>query len=124
MRPRVVEQPKPCERCGQIMSRKRYGQQLEDLGAFNRRKFCSRSCGNTRTVLTRHGYSWRARKHLKISCEACASVESLVAHHMDQDITNNEPGNIQTLCAPCHDFWHATAKRLGRTIAGRMPRLL
>ena len=31
--------------------------------------------------------------------------------------------NLQTLCKSCHDFWHATAKRLGRPVAGRMPSL-
>ena len=125
MRTRVQEQPKPCATCGQIMFRKRYGSQLEDMSAFNKRKYCSRSCGNTRVVLTKHGYSWRARKHLKPSCEACGwpHKRSLVAHHVDQDITNNAPENIQTLCKTCHDFWHATAKRLGRSIAGRMPSL-
>lgn len=125
MRQRVNEQPKPCVTCGQIMFRKRYGSQLEGMGEFTKRKFCSLSCANTRGVLTRHGYSWRARKHLKHSCEACGwpRKPSLQAHHVDQDITNNEPENIQTLCKTCHDFWHSTAKRLGRVIAGRMPSL-
>src|SRR5262245_39690646 len=102
------------------MYRKRYGEQLEDLNAFNRRKFCSRSCGNTRTVLTKHGYSWRARKHLKTSCEVCGDTRYLNAHHIDQDKTNNSPENIQTLCKFCHDFWHSLSRRIGREIAGRM----
>jgi len=106
------------------MSRRRYGARLEDLSAFNKRKFCSLSCANTRQELTKHGYSWRARRHLKNFCEACGSAQSLEAHHVDQDRRNNEATNIQTLCSPCHDFWHAMAKRIGRAVAGRMPFLV
>jgi hypothetical protein len=93
---------------------------LEDLTVYRKRKFCSLSCANTRDVLTKHGYSWRARKHLKGACESCGETRSLQAHHVDQDIANNEPENIQTLCRWCHGFLHATAIRLGRSTAGRM----
>lgn len=117
------EQVKFCECCGEAMQRKRFNGRLEDLSAFMNRRFCSLSCANTRTDLTKHGYSWRARKHLKKQCEACGYTRALQAHHIDQDKTNNEPENIQTLCKHCHDFWHTTAKRIGRTVAGRMPRL-
>jgi len=117
---RVAEPSKPCAACGTAISRRRFGGRLEDLTAFRRRRFCSLSCANTRRTLTKHGYSWRARKHLKSSCEACGSASDLQAHHVDLDRSNNEPGNIQTLCKPCHDFWHATAKRLGRSGAGKM----
>ena len=77
---------------------------------FMKRRFCSLSCANTRTDLTKHGYSWRARKHLKKKCEACGYARALQAHHIDQDKAHNEPENIQTLCKHCHDFWHTTAK--------------
>ena len=106
------------------MSRKRFGDRLEDLSAFRRRAFCSLTCANSkRGPLTKHGYSWRARKHLKSACEACSQETSLIAHHLDQRASNNVPSNIQTLCKHCHDFWHATQKRRGRPIAGRMPPL-
>ena len=120
---RVYEASKPCEACGAPMSRKRYGGQLEDLTVFSKRRFCSLSCANTKQVLTKHGYSWRARKHLKGSCECCGERRQLQAHHVDQDKANNSPENIQTLCKWCHNFLHATAKRLGIAIAGRMASL-
>jgi len=120
---RVIEALKPCEGCGQPMSRKLYGGRLEDMGAFSRRRFCSLSCGNTRKTLTKHGYSWRARKHLKNSCEACGERRRRIAHHVDQDKANNQPENIQTLCKWCHDFLHSTARRLGLPTAGRMASL-
>jgi len=120
-RARVAEKAKSCATCGRPMSRKRYDGRLEDLTAFNKRKFCSLSCANTRTELGKHGYSWRARKHLKAFCEACGSANRREAHHIDQDRSNNDPENIQTLCCHCHTTWHWTAKRLGREIAGKMP---
>ena len=115
------ESEKCCECCGAGMLRKRYRGRLEDLSAFERRRFCSLTCANTRTDLTKHGFSWRARKHLKTACEACGHPYRLQAHHMNQDIRDNRPENIQTLCKHCHDFWHTTAKRRGKTVAGRMP---
>ena len=122
---RRAEDPlKYCENCGIQLYRKRYGEQLEDLTAFKKRKYCSLSCANTKKVLTKHGYSWRARKHLRDSCEACGCKVRLQAHHVDQDKKNNEPKNIQTLCKFCHDFWHTTAKRIGKYPAGRMVSLV
>jgi hypothetical protein len=111
---------KNCERCGTSFGRNRYMGVLEDSRRFRSRRFCSLSCANTRDILTKHGYSWRARKHLKASCEACGGQRSRQAHHIDQDKTNNEPTNIQTLCKWCHDFHHSTAKRLGIPVAGKM----
>jgi hypothetical protein len=120
---RKPEETKFCECCGTEMQRKRFNGRLEDLSVFMKRRFCSLSCANTRTDLTKHGYSWRARKHLKKECEACGYARALQAHHIDQDKTHNEPENIQTLCKHCHDFWHTTEKRIGKMVAGRMPRL-
>jgi hypothetical protein len=104
--PRVQEQPKPCEACGTMMSRKRFNGVLEDLTHFGRRRFCSLSCANTRTTVGYHGLSWRARKHLKTNCEVCGSAKMLAAHHRDENRENNEPENIQTLCVTCHARLH------------------
>lgn len=113
-----------CKFCGNLLERKRYNGRLEDFGVFHRRKFCSLFCSESKTDgLTKHGYSWRARKFLKQRCEACGLDRDLHAHHIDQDITRNVSENIQTLCMNCHGFWHATARRIGRPIAGRMPAL-
>lgn len=122
--PRKPEPLKHCERCGVALKRKVYDGRLEDLSAFRRRRYCSLTCANSKTgPLTKHGYSWRARKHLKPACEACGVETSLHAHHIDQDTANNDPSNVQTLCKHCHGFWHSTQKRLGKLIAGRMPPL-
>lgn len=102
----VDEQSKPCGRCGIPMSRKRYNGRLEDLGVFKRRKYCSRSCGNTRENVGYDMLSIRARMHLKTKCEACGSAYMLAAHHKDENRENNEPSNIQTLCVRCHAKHH------------------
>lgn len=117
---RVNEPLKSCRACGRQLFRRRFGGRLEDLSVFNRRRSCSLSCANTRKILTKHGYSWRARKHLKTCCESCGSKLSLQAHHVNQRKADNRPKNIQTLCKFCHNFWHALARRIGRKIAGRM----
>lgn len=123
-RPRKEEPEKSCERCGTAFGRRTFNGRLEDLGVFKRRKYCSLSCANTRD---RPGHwethHWRARQHRGQSCEACGSTERLHAHHADGEPGNNEPQNIQTLCAFCHRFLHAVAKRRGWTQPGRLPRL-
>jgi 5-methylcytosine-specific restriction endonuclease McrA len=72
----------------------------------------------TRRKLTKQAYSLQARQFLTRMCEVCG------VHHIDQRPRNNNPDNIQTLCKPCHDFWHSLAKRRGLKVAGRMPILL
>jgi hypothetical protein len=39
-------------------------------------------------------------------CTLCASTENLCVHHIDGDVTNNDPANLQTVCATCH--WKLT----------------
>jgi len=75
-------------------------------------------------ILTKQGYLWRARKHLKTSCEACGIKKRLQSHHIDQNVENNEKENIQTLCKSCHDFWHTLGNRIGKYPVGRMPCLI
>lgn len=103
---KVNEQSKACEACGMSMSRKRFGERLEDLTAFKRRRFCSLSCSNTRKVVGYHGNSWRARKHLEKHCEICGGVNMLAAHRMDGNRENNQADNIQTICVTCHAKLH------------------
>ena len=92
-----------------------------DLLDYN---FESREDANTSAgedgLLTKSAYSKRARKYKKTSCEACGSKKKMVTHHIDQERTNNEPDNIQTLCKTCHDFFHRTARRNGKHPAGKM----
>lgn len=60
--------------------------------------------------------------HKKGTCEACGGGAGqrdedgflvrkslgpkLTVHHIDGDVTNNKPENLQTLCRTCHDKVH------------------
>ena len=116
---------KQCAKCAAIFNRVRMPSgRMEDAGVYLRRNHCSLSCANTRTQVKLDTYLWRARKHRGPECECCGFKSRLHVHHCDQDQTNNDLSNLQTLCQYCHDFWHAMAKRHGKTVAGRMPRLV
>jgi 5-methylcytosine-specific restriction endonuclease McrA len=121
------DEPRRCDRCGAKLRRRLFGNRVEALADYNARRFCGPKCaGPGRSLRERRNKtteSYRARKHLKSSCEACGETRHLVAHHLDQDHHNNLPQNIQTLCSYCHDFWHSLADRRRRPVAGRMPRL-
>src|SRR5688572_7479892 len=115
-----------CEMCGVPFLRRRFrGGTLEDFGQFMRRRFCSLSCANSRTKggTSRKAFHAQARKHRKSFCECCRSTKRLHAHHVDENWKNNTPSNIQTLCVFCHQFWHATQRRLGLKFSMRMPQL-
>ena len=47
-----------------------------------------------------------ARKHKKDKCSWCGAVFDspifLQVDHIDNDASNNDPSNLQTLCAKCH----------------------
>jgi hypothetical protein len=85
---------------------------LVDRGSVNRNKACSKACLG---ILTRgtNNPQWKGgrspryyRKHLKDACERCGTTSRLVIHHRDTDRSNNEPGNLETLCRRCHQIHH------------------
>ena len=117
---------KRCMICGSRFQRTRNESgRLEDYQTFMERRFCSLSCANSRSKggLSRNAFQARARKHLKMACECCGTSERLHAHHVNEDWTDNRPENVQTLCVFCHQFWHATHRRLGVAPTTRMPPL-
>lgn len=117
-RPRKPEPTKVCPRCGETFERKRFNGRLEDLTRFLSRTHCSQSCGNGTDAPTKGALRDRAQKHRGDRCEVCGTAENLHAHHVDEDLTNNEPSNIQTLCGSCHLKHHWRGWREGRP-AGR-----
>lgn len=129
----MPRQPKPtpeksCEWCGTAFTRKRVGkaQQLECVSNYMRRRFCTISCAVSNqhaTPATEAASRKRAHAHVGPSCEACDTNQDLVVHHVDGDATNNALANLQTLCSPCHSFFHATQRRIERWPPGRMGRL-
>lgn len=121
-RQRNPDPMKSCEQCGTPLHRKRYGKNLEDFTAFAKRRFCSLTCANSKGASTVAGYRAQSRKLRGAQCEACGYTLQLHAHHKDGDYTNNDPSNIQTLCAYCHNYWHALLDRLLKPCS-EMPRL-
>lgn len=113
--PRMPEDcgSKTCEYCNRSFDRRRFGTRIEDIGAFRRRRFCSRRCmansmvkGASRTQrTTRH----QAQK-IKGSgpCESCGDPGAHV-HHKDRNPGNNSPANLSRLCLPCHRKAHRIA---------------
>jgi DNA-binding transcriptional ArsR family regulator/cytochrome c553 len=65
----------------------------------------------TPSALPKHGH----RRHLKDACEACGFVpqhdRQLEIHHVDQNRSNNDAANLQTLCSNCHSLAHGTAQK-------------
>ena len=115
---------KYCLHCGVRLIRPRFKNgKLEAPTLFLRRKYCSSTCANSKHIVTKNSYHKRARKYRKEKCEACGTIKSLQAHHIDQNYKNDDQKNIQTLCKHCHDFWHKVATRLRIKIAGRMPEI-
>jgi 5-methylcytosine-specific restriction endonuclease McrA len=53
------------------------------------------------------------RYYLKPACERCSFVAidrvQLDIHHRDGDHSNDDPENLETLCANCHRLEHVTA---------------
>jgi HNH endonuclease len=52
------------------------------------------------------------RKNLQSICERCGSTRFLLIHHKDENRSNNEPGNLETLCKRCHQLHHGCVSNL------------
>jgi len=66
-------------------------------------------------TISKSGSHKRARKLRKTACELCGGTTTLQAHHKDSDPWNNNPKNVQTLCATCHGVLHAEQRWEGHT---------
>lgn len=116
-----------CGCCGLALNRRRNSAgRLEGYRDFMRRRFCSLSCANSRPKggASRKSMHYHARKLRGAVCECCGGKDRLHAHHINEDWSDNSPTNIQTLCIFCHQFWHATHRRLGVTPTAPMPKLV
>ena len=114
-----MEELVKCSRCGKDFKTSRRG-----TAAFLHEHFGHPLCDKCRAErLTKYKYMQEARKHIGDVCEACGQTTNLTVHHVDQMTNNNSTVNIQTLCLPCHYFWHQLAKRRRWPTAGRMPNI-
>lgn len=61
-----------------------------------------------------------ARQFKKDHCEGCFRRNCrLEMHHLDEDIWNNDPDNLVTLCRRCHALIHELGKNRKRDRKGR-----
>jgi len=116
---------KYCASCNGLMTRKRFSGVLESMNVFLRRKFCGVSCMGKKmekplVELTLSGIRQRTHRAIPMNdaCVECGATLNLQRHHIDEDKTNNMPGNVKTLCASCHAKWHWRNGKYERQFAG------
>ena len=108
---------KICQTCGISFNRTRFASGvLEDLTRYRARRFCSISCAGVRQNVKPQAFHQQARKFRGEKCETCGTTENLHVHHVDHNPRNNDPSNLQTLCASCHLKLHWA---IGRTLPKR-----
>lgn len=112
--PAIQMPDKVCPVCGVTFNRKRYGGQLESTQRYRTRVCCSQACANSRVDVVKDTHHWRARRHRKATCAHCGTASDLHVHHIDRNPANNDPANLQTLCASCHLKLHWSEDRAKR----------
>lgn len=114
---------KYCQFCGKKLERKDYGRRLEDLGVFNRRKYCDADC--MRKAFVKQGDNGQkyspahhsARRILyniygkERKCEICGSTTNVDVHHIDGNFSNNNIDNLMLLCRSCHMKAHRNVSK-------------
>lgn len=77
--------------------------------AYNRQRFCSRSCANNRIEQWRHNarhYRTICFYHWEKKCHICGYDKIVSVHHIDENKENNEIHNLIPLCQNCHSEVH------------------
>lgn len=120
--PRKPDPPRRCPACFAPLVRKKFGERLEDRAAFLRRVYCDRACmarGYVSDMSQPGSKRRRVTRFRGSTCETCGATANLHAHHIDGNLDNDSPSNIQTLCGSCHNTHHHRARRAGLTVPGR-----
>lgn len=98
-----------CDNCGpvNVVIKNRSGKTYKHVTCKvkyleQRRKYRKRNPRGTRPG----GDGWKYRSHVKDTCENCGFVAKdlcqMDVDHIDGNHSNNDPSNLQTLCANCH----------------------
>lgn len=117
-RPAKPTPEKFCKTCGTLLKRQRFNGRLEDLSAFRKRVYCDQECmaedyEGTIKVMNDKNSRRQSAKVRQECCELCGQMAHHV-HHRDENPQNNNPENLQSLCASCHkrEHLHMDAIRL------------
>lgn len=116
---------KYCTYCGKRMKRVRFKSgRLEDLSAFQRRKYCCWDCFSNAQIKSgyneqdyrpAHQSAFRlAYKVLKLEkrCQICGAENNIDVHHKDGNYKNNSLDNLMILCRKCHIKIHRYGKEV------------
>lgn len=92
-----------CKNCKVAFERKKDGRRTY--------QFCSKQCNLAFNFLGTKNPRWNGggysyRNFLKEQCEKCNSSRNLTIHHKNENHSDNNPTNLQTLCRKCHYFIH------------------
>ena len=125
-RPKKLEGLDPIHYClarGEQLIRKTFKGRMEDRNVFLRRPYCNRKCmakAFVKDTPSRSALRKRVTPYRGKSCESCGAMRNLRAHHIDGNLLNDLPANIQTLRGSCHISRHHRAQRAGLTVAGKL----
>jgi hypothetical protein len=132
---------KVCIKCGKIITEKNRQKYCSDKcrNAFNAYKWCLKvdrfekpgvGSGGNQLAENNHQFTGKsgvggckkAKKLLPNICNRCGTTEYLVAHHIDENRTNNDISNFEILCKKCHQIHHTSDRRdsiTGKYIKGQ-----
>lgn len=110
-RPKLPEPLKFCKSCHvQIIRKRQPNGRWESTSTFKRHQFCGLKCfgySRLKPIKTKQDAHTRARQVcLRSFCNRCGSSERLQVHHQDRNPFNNNPENLESLCAKCHRIEH------------------
>lgn len=83
--------------------------------------FCSRSCANSvggrAKALIHHpdeiaNYRTVAWRHHKKECIICGEKNIVAVHHLNEDHSDNDPGNLVPMCPTHHQYMHSRFRYL------------
>lgn len=106
----ITEHTKVCECCGKEFI---FEGRLKSK-AFEKSKFCSRSCANNRQLWWNDNathYRTIAFQSWKQECAICGFDKIVAVHHIDENHDNNDPHNLIPLCPNHHEMVHSKWKK-------------
>ncbi len=105
----VTDHIKTCQCCGKEFT---FTGRIKTK-AFERAKFCSRSCSNNRQSWWNgkaSNYRTIAFQTWEKKCVICGFDKIVDVHHLNEDHNDNRPENLIPLCPNHHEMYHSKYK--------------